>query len=109
MEIAFAASELPQTGTVVVLLAGTELAATGVGLDEQTGGALGRAIEMSAAPIKRGKVIDVLCPSGLAVARIVILALGDPSEIKRLDLEVLGGGLAAKLKGLGVSEAHVAV
>ena len=109
MEIAFATSELPQTGTVVVLAAGSELTATGTLLDQQTGGALQRAIEMAGTPIKRGKVIDLLCPSGLNLARLVVLGTGDPAEVKRLDLDVLGGSLATKLKGLGVTEAHVAI
>jgi leucyl aminopeptidase len=109
MKIAFASAALPESGTVVVLAAGSALGAAAAELDQRIGGALGRAIELAGASLKRGRTIELLCPAGVGLARVVVLGIGTPGEAKGLDLEALGGSLAARLKALGVTEASVAV
>jgi leucyl aminopeptidase len=109
MKIAFATAALPDSGTAVVLAADTALGATAAELDQRTGGALSRAVELAGGKLKRGRAVELLCPAGVGLGRVVVLGLGAPSEAKRLDLEVLGGSLAVKLKALGVAEASVAV
>ncbi len=109
MKIAFADATPPDAGTVVVLAAGSSLGAVAAELDRRTGGAVRRAIELVGAKLKRGRVVELLLPAGVGLARLVVLGIGTPGEATRLDLEVLGGTLAAKLKALGVTEAHVAV
>ena len=109
MKIAFADATLPDAGTVVVLAAASKLGAVGTDLDQRTGGSVRRAIELVDADLKRGRVVELLLPAGVGLARLVVLGIGTPDEATRLDLEVLGGTLAAKLKALGVTEAHVAV
>jgi leucyl aminopeptidase len=109
MKIAFAPAALPDTGTVVILAADGTLGATGADLDRRTGGALRRAIELAGGKLKRGRAVELLCPAGIELARLVVLGVGAPGEAKRLDLEALGGSLAVKLKGLGATEASVAV
>jgi leucyl aminopeptidase len=68
-----------------------------------------RAIELAGAKLKRGHAIELLCPTGVGLSRLVVLGVGTPGEASRLDLEVLGGSLATKLKALGVTEASVAI
>ena len=109
MKIAFATAALPDSGTAVVLAADTTLGATAAELDRRTGGALSRAIELAGGKLKRGRAVELLCPAGVGLGRVVVLGVGAPGEAKRLDLEVLGGSLAVKLKALGVAEASVAV
>jgi leucyl aminopeptidase len=109
MKIAFATAALPDAGTAVVLAADTTLGATAADLDRQTGGAVRRALELAGGKLKRGRVIELLCPAGVDLGRLVVLGVGTPGEAKRLDLEVLGGSLAVKLKGLGATKASVAV
>jgi leucyl aminopeptidase len=109
MKIAFASAALPDSGTVVVLAADQGLGAAGADLDQRTGGALRRAIELAGPKLKRGRTIELLCPAGVGQARVVVLGLGAPGEAKELDLEVLGGSLATRLKASGVTEASVAI
>ncbi len=109
MKIAFATAALPDTGTAVVLAADSALGATAADLDRRTGGAVRRAIELAGNKLKRGRAVELLCPAGIELGRVVVLGVGTPGEAKRLDLEALGGSLAVKLKALGVAEASVAV
>jgi leucyl aminopeptidase len=110
MRIAFAAATVPETGTWVVL-AGADgtLGPAGAELDRRGGGALRRALSEGSGSSKRGETIDLRYPAGLGLDRIVVLSLGKPEEASRYDLEALGGSLAARLKGLRVAEASIAV
>ena len=109
MKIVFATAALPDSGTVVGLAADSVLGATAADLDRRTGGAVRRALELAGNKLKRGRAIELLCPAGIELGRVVVLGVGTPGEAKRLDLEALGGSLAVKLKSLGVAEASVAV
>jgi leucyl aminopeptidase len=109
MEIAFAPSTSPATGTWVVLVAGDgTLGPIGVELDRQAGGALTRALK-DWGDLKRGEAIELRHPAGLEVDRVVLLSLGKTEGASRFDLETAGGSLAAKLKALRVRAASVAV
>ncbi|HEX5077714.1 MAG TPA: leucyl aminopeptidase, partial [Geminicoccaceae bacterium] len=109
MKIALAGAALPETGTAVVLATDSALSATAADLDRRTGGAVSRAIELAGGKLKRGQALELLCPAGVGLGRIVVLGIGAAGEAKRLDLEVLGGSLAVRLKALRVAEASVAV
>jgi len=109
MKITFTTAALPDSGTAVVLAADAGLGATAADLDGRTGGAVRRALELAGGKLKRGKAVELLCPAGVGLGRVVVLGVGAPAEAKRLDLEELGGSLAVKLKALGVTEASVAI
>jgi leucyl aminopeptidase len=109
MKIAFASAALPESGTVVVLAAGATLGPAAAELDQRTGGAIGRSIELAGASLKRGRTVELLCPAGVGLSRVVVLGVGTPGDAKGLDLEALGGSLSARLKAQGVTEASVAV
>jgi leucyl aminopeptidase len=110
MKIDFASAALPDSGTLVVLAAadGT-LGPVAADVDQRTSGALRRAIKLAGDKFKRGHALELLYPGGLEVERLVVLSLGKPAEASKLDLETLGGSLAVRLKGFGVSEAAIAV
>jgi leucyl aminopeptidase len=110
MKITFAAATFPDSGTSVVLAGGDgTLGPTGTELDRRAGGALRRALGEGRGSFKRGETIDLRYPAGLGLDRVIVLSLGKPEEASRHDLEVLGGSLAVRLKGLRVVEASVAV
>jgi leucyl aminopeptidase len=110
MRIEFAPAELPDAGTLVVLVPQDgEPGASAAEVDRRTGGAVTRAVQMAGEAYKRGQAIELLYPAGLGLERVVVLALGKPGEASALDLETLGGSLVVKLKALRVSEASVAV
>ena len=100
---------LPDRGTLVVPIAsdGT-LGTVAAELDRVSGGLIGRALAAGAGGLKHGRIIDLLLPAGLSLDRLLLLALGKPDGLTRLDLEEAGGGLAQKLRGLKVREAHLA-
>ncbi|MGI9499148.1 MAG: hypothetical protein ACR2P3_03865, partial [Geminicoccaceae bacterium] len=100
---------LPDSGSLVLLgTADGKLGKVADSIDQQTGGAVRRAIELAGDKFKRSAV-DLVCPSGVEWDRIIIFAVDDPAECKSLDLELLGGRMAVKLNALGVTSAHVAV
>jgi leucyl aminopeptidase len=110
MRIEFAPAKVPESGTLVVLAAqGGELGASAAEVDRRTAGAVGRAVRMARDAFKRGQALELLCPAGLDLERVIVLSLGKPAEASPWDLETLGGSLAIKLKALRVSEAQVAV
>jgi leucyl aminopeptidase len=110
MRIEFAAAQLPEAGTLVVLApSGGALGASAQALDRRAEGAVSRALQMAGETFKRGQALELLYPAGLALERVIVLALGRPEEANPFDLEALGGSLAVKLKALRVAEARVAV
>jgi leucyl aminopeptidase len=110
MQIEFATADLPEAGNLVVM-AGADglLGSSADRLDRRLDGAIRRAIELAGARFKRGHVLDLLCPAGLGLDRLLVLGLGKPAEASPLDLETAGGSLAVKLKEVGVRRASVAV
>ncbi|MEM7045575.1 MAG: leucyl aminopeptidase [Pseudomonadota bacterium] len=110
MKTAFAPLDvLPTKGTLVLLAAADgDLGGTAGDLDHKTGGTIKHAIELAGDKFKRG-AIDLMCPSGVELDRILVFALDDSSESADFDLELIGGRMAVKLNALGIEAAHVAV
>jgi leucyl aminopeptidase len=110
MRIAFAAPTVKTAGTLVVAVGEDKrLSASAAAVDEATGGAVGRAIAGSRFTGKKGQLLEILAPAGIASPRVVLLGLGKPAEITDLDLESAGGKLVAHLNGVGETAASVAV
>ena len=79
-------------------------------LDEETGGAIGRAV--AAAPRFHGKkneLLPLIGPPNLPLSRIVVAGLGKPDAVDARLLQDLGGNLVAHLNGAGESEATFAI
>ncbi|MEM9440157.1 MAG: leucyl aminopeptidase [Pseudomonadota bacterium] len=110
MKTAFASLDvLNNEGTLVLFAtADGKLGKTAAALNEQTGGAIKRTILLAEERFKRG-VVELACPSGVAHDRFLVFAVDDPAECSAYDWESLGGKIVAKLNGLGVKTAHVAI
>jgi leucyl aminopeptidase len=111
MKIDFAKFVLPRVGAVVIG-AWEDRVLTGAAqrLDEETRGAIGRAV--SAAPRFHGKkdeLLPLIGPPNVKLSRIVVAGLGKPDSVDARLLQDLGGNLVAHLNGAGESEATIAI
>ncbi len=111
MKIDFAEFVLPRSGAVVVgAWEDRTLTATARRLDEDTGGAITRAV--AAAPRFHGKkneLLPLIGPPNVTLSRIVVAGLGKPDAIDARLLQDLGGNLVAHLNGAGETEATFAI
>ena len=88
MKITFAALSLPKTGALAVAVArDRKLSPSAKQLDKASGGALGRAMEVSRFRGKKGEILEVLAPAKLANSRILLYGQGDPTALTSLDWE----------------------
>jgi leucyl aminopeptidase len=111
MKIDFAEFVMPRSGAVVVgAFEDRVLTATARRLDEETGGAVSRAV--AAAPRFHGKkneLLPLIGPPRLPLSRIVVAGLGKPDAVDARLLQDLGGNLVAHLNGAGETEAVFAI
>ncbi len=108
IELNFTEDQLPASGTLVVGIA----APSGLGgaageLDRRSKGLIEKALE-EAGGLKHGKLLDLVLPRHLDLARLVLVGIGKPEGLTRLDREELGAGIARKLRALGVEAAVLA-
>ena len=76
-------------------------------VDEAAGGAISRAIATGRYRGKRGQMLDIPAPEGVAAERIVAVGTGDYAAFKPLDRQQLGGDSYAHLDRAGAR--HVAI
>src|SRR5437867_2325784 len=111
MKIRFAEFVLPRSGAVIVgAWEDRTLTAAARRLDEETGGAVSRAV--AAAPRFHGKkneLIPIIGPPNLPLSRIVVAGIGKPDTVDPRLLQDLGGTLVAHLNSAGESEATFAL
>jgi len=111
MKVSFAEFALPPAGAVVVgAWEDRVLTDAARRLDEETGGAVSRAV--AASPRFHGKkneLIAIVGPAKLATSRIIVAGLGKPEALDARVLQDLGGALVAHLNTAGESEATVAL
>ena len=97
LEVAFSKPVPPKSGAVVLLLAEEE-ALTGAAamLNEASGGAIARAIEVAAFKGQKAKTVLLFAPvEGLT--RLLLVGLGKRAEWTALTMEEAGGAIAAAL------------
>src|SRR3990170_1371398 len=110
MKIAFAKSEMPAAGAIVVgALDDRKLAPPAATLDRRMRGALGRALAASRFKGKPDELLAVLAPAGLQAARVVLVGLGKVEELDDLALQAIGGRIVAHLNAVGETRAALAV
>jgi leucyl aminopeptidase len=110
MKISFTAPALPKSAAIVTgVTKGGKLSPSAADLDKTTGGALTKAIAASRYSGKKGELLEILAPAKLGNSRILLLGLGEPSELKESDLENLGGSVYNHLATAGEKEAVVMV
>ena len=108
MQIAFAAALPDDADTVLVAVEeGRKLFPSARAVDEAAGGAVSRAIATGRYRGKRGQMLDLPAPGGVAAERIVAVGTGDYAAFKPLDRQQLGGDSYAHLDRVGAR--HVAI
>ncbi len=108
IDVSLLSGELPAGGAVVVGIGvPTGLGSAAAALDAASGGTLNKALD-AVNKLKHGKTVELILPPGIDCARVVLLGIGKPEGLTRLDREELGAGLARKLDGLGIKEAVLA-
>ncbi|MDE0202623.1 MAG: leucyl aminopeptidase, partial [Rhodospirillaceae bacterium] len=110
MKIAFSEISTPPKGVIAVGVTedGT-LGATARALDEQSGGALTRALGAGRFKGKQGTSTTVIAPHGLAVDAVILMGLGQPGKIDGRGLRALGGGVVRKMNAAGAKTGAIAV
>ncbi len=110
MKISFAKPGLPETGALVVFgRKDGALEGTAAELEERTGGALSRAMAASRYDGSRGDVVEILAPGGLDASRVLLVGIGTPAELTPVEIEKIGGRIAARLLSSGEAKVTVAL
>ena len=110
MKIAFAKSELPSAGTIVVgVLEEHRLTPTAQQLEKLTKGAIGRALSVGRFKGRPDEQLAILAPPGIEAARILLIGLGKADSLDAATLLAIGGRIAAALNGAGEHAGSVAV
>ncbi len=108
--ISFAAPTVPSEGALAVF-AGPEakLGPTALSLDEQTGGAIRRAVAGSSFTGKARQFLDVLAPYGLELGRITLVGTGEASGLDARAAEDLGGSIYDHLARSGAKSLAIVI
>ena len=108
MKVSFSPSNLPKSGTVILLISdGAKPIGLAAEADKRTGGQIGRAIKAAGFTGRRDAILDIVAPGG-GFDRVILFGLGAVDGIKALELEMLGGAIAGTLQGVKVERASVA-
>ncbi|MEZ5906293.1 MAG: leucyl aminopeptidase [Geminicoccaceae bacterium] len=108
IELKFTAGELPASGTLVVgIAAPSGLGAVATSLDKKSKGLVRKALDQ-AGGLKHGKFLELVLPRGLDLDRLLLVGIGKPDGLSRLEREELGARIARKLEALGVEAAVLA-
>jgi leucyl aminopeptidase len=106
MNISFAAPSVPSSGALVVgVLEGKKLTPTAASLNEQTGGALERALSVGSFSGKKAELLEIVAPAKLTNSRILLVGLGEAAKLSEKDLQDIGGTAAARLLASGEEKA----
>jgi leucyl aminopeptidase len=97
LDIAFAKPALPKSGALVLLIhEGETPSALWAQLDETTGGAIARALEVAEFKGGKGKSCTILAP-GANLTRVLAVGLGKPADMTQRNLEEAGGAIIIAL------------
>ncbi|TWT03859.1 leucyl aminopeptidase [Reyranella sp. CPCC 100927] len=102
MRIVFAEPAKTPAGCVAVFaIPERSLLGYGAALDKATQGALKRAMAASRFAGKKGQILSIMAPNGLAADRVVVAGLGAAKEMTRRSAEGVGGALLADANNAG--------
>ena len=97
LDIAFARPSLPKSGALVLLAhEGEKPSGIWHQVDEATGGAITRALEVAEFKGGKGKSITIIAP-GAGLTRVIVVGLGKPAEVTDRGLTEAGGTAVAAL------------
>ena len=110
MKITFAGPRLPRSGTVVLPVAEErKLLPSAAQLDEESGGALARAMAASRFKGRGDETLSVLAPAKLEYGRVLLYGTGKEGGGERSAWQNRGGNIVAQLNGSGDKIATVAL
>lgn len=108
MQISLCApSDIAGGAWVVGAIEGGHLLAAAARADKASGGALTRALKLSAFTGKAGQFLEVLAPAGLKASRILLVGMGKPDGVDEKGLETLGAQIVARLHAAGEAAATI--
>ena len=110
MKITISDLSIPASGGLAVgVLEGRILTATGQKVDTATGGALSRAIGSGRFKGARGEILEIHAPVGLEVTPLLAVGLGKPGDLTDLGMEAVGGAVAKRFNGAGVTSGAIVI
>ena len=102
MDISFTGLKLPAKGALVLLVEkGAKLAGMAKDADSAAGGAFKRAMDVSRFTGAKGQTVEIVAPSGIEADRVLLLGIGEVSELDSVGWTELGATIYAKLAGAG--------
>ncbi len=108
--ISFSALSVPTQGVVVILAEeGGALSPTGKAMDKAGGGVISQAAKVNDFKGKKKTVLDMLVPSGLGLARLLVVGTDKLSGYSENDWLELGGFIRAKLSAKQGPQATIVV
>jgi leucyl aminopeptidase len=108
--ISFANLKLPGEGVAVVFAEeGPKLTPAAAELDKNSKGLLKRAIEVSDFKGKKDSAVDLIAPSGLGFARLILVGIGKRTNLTSEDWLNLGGAVRGRISGKEAATAHILV
>ena len=110
MKIRFSEIAVPAKGVFAVSVTEDRaLGATGRALDEQTDGALTRALSSGRFRGKQGTSATIVAPHGVALDAVLLVGLGQPGQIDGRRLRALGGMVVRRMNAAGAKTGAIAV
>lgn len=108
MQISFGTpANVTQGAWVVGAVEGAELLPAAVRADKAAGGALSRALKVSAFKGKSGQFLEVPAPAGITAARLLLVGLGRADVLDEKTLETLGAQIVGRLYATGDAAASL--
>ena len=110
MLIEFSAPALPTTGTLILPIGQDKVFGPAAEeADRLSGGAVRRALAASRFTGKKDETLELLAPTGLALARLLLVGLGKPEALTAESFETLAGNASAYITRTGETEAVLAL
>ncbi|MBS3961305.1 MAG: leucyl aminopeptidase [Sandarakinorhabdus sp.] len=96
-----AARDAASAAALVVFIGeGGQLSAGAQAVESAGGGQLGRAMKAANFTGRKGKLLEILAPSGMPANRVLLAGIGDAAKADARAFEDLGGEVAARLQTL---------
>lgn len=96
-----AARDAASAAALVVFVGeGGQLSAGAQAVESAGGGQLGRAMKAANFTGRKGKLLEILAPSGMPANRVLLAGIGDAAKADARAFEDLGGEVAARLQTL---------
>jgi len=110
MNIIFNKKSLPVCDAhVIFVYSNSRLSDSAAKIDKATGGLVKRAVKVGHFAGKFGQTIDLVAPENLEINRVLIVGLGDETELDLLRAQKIGGKIMAKLISSGDEQISIAV